>query len=272
MCGVTMPLHSAEHMYIVTGRIEGVHPDLPVMRDPDGFIYFKEEVGGLVMGGFEPQCQAVGHERHPREFRVPAAAGRLGPVRDPDGERAAARARAGDGGGQEVLQRSRMLHAGQQFHSRRSARTAQLVRRRRLQLDGHRQSAAAPAGRWRNGSSTGEPTMDLWPVDIRRFASLQQQSRAGCRTASRKRSACTTRCHGRTANWTARGRFAVRRSMIGSPRKARASARKMGWERANYFAAPARRPRTSMRSADRTGSTRLARDERARAKPSRCST
>src|SRR5690606_32042507 len=57
MCGVPVPLHSAEHMYIVTGRIEGVHPDLPVMRDPDGYIYFKEEVGGLVMGGFEPEAQ-----------------------------------------------------------------------------------------------------------------------------------------------------------------------------------------------------------------------
>src|ERR1041384_2349136 len=54
MCGVTVPLHSAEHMYIVTGRIDGVHPNLPVLRDPDGYIYVKEEVGGLLMGGFEP--------------------------------------------------------------------------------------------------------------------------------------------------------------------------------------------------------------------------
>ena len=46
LAGVTVPLHSAEHMYIVTGRIEGVHPDLPVLRDPDGYIYVKEEVGG----------------------------------------------------------------------------------------------------------------------------------------------------------------------------------------------------------------------------------
>ena len=58
MCGVSVPLHSAEHMYIVTGKIDGVHPDLPVMRDPDGYIYFKEEVGGLVMGGYEPNPQS----------------------------------------------------------------------------------------------------------------------------------------------------------------------------------------------------------------------
>ena len=44
----------AEHLYIVTDRSKGVHPMLPVMRDPDGFTYYKEEAGGLLMGGFEP--------------------------------------------------------------------------------------------------------------------------------------------------------------------------------------------------------------------------
>ncbi len=57
LAGVNVPLYPAEHFYIVTDRIEGVHPMLPVMRDPDGFIYYKEEVGGLLMGGFEPQAK-----------------------------------------------------------------------------------------------------------------------------------------------------------------------------------------------------------------------
>ena len=55
--GVTVPLHSAEHFYVVTEQIDGVHPDLPIMRDPDGWTYFKEEVGGLVVGGFEPEAK-----------------------------------------------------------------------------------------------------------------------------------------------------------------------------------------------------------------------
>lgn len=55
--GVTIPLHSAEHFYVVTEGIEGSHPDLPIMRDPDGYTYFKEEVGGLVVGGFEPEAK-----------------------------------------------------------------------------------------------------------------------------------------------------------------------------------------------------------------------
>ena len=52
-----MPLYSAEHFYVVTETIAGVHPDLPILRDPDGYTYFKEEVGGLVIGGFEPEAK-----------------------------------------------------------------------------------------------------------------------------------------------------------------------------------------------------------------------
>ena len=57
LAGVTVPLWSAEHFYIVTERVAGVHPMLPVMRDPDGHVYYKEEVGGLLMGGFEPKAK-----------------------------------------------------------------------------------------------------------------------------------------------------------------------------------------------------------------------
>ncbi|MDA0224644.1 MAG: FAD-dependent oxidoreductase, partial [Proteobacteria bacterium] len=66
--GVSVPLHSAEHFYIVTEPIAGVHPMLPVMRDPDGLIYFKEEVGGLVMGGFELQAKPWGMDGIPEKF------------------------------------------------------------------------------------------------------------------------------------------------------------------------------------------------------------
>jgi glycine/D-amino acid oxidase-like deaminating enzyme/multidrug transporter EmrE-like cation transporter len=67
-CGVTVPLASAEHFYIVTRPIAGVAPDLPVIRDPDGYIYYKEEVGGLVMGGFEPVAKPWNVPRIPDAF------------------------------------------------------------------------------------------------------------------------------------------------------------------------------------------------------------
>jgi glycine cleavage system aminomethyltransferase T/glycine/D-amino acid oxidase-like deaminating enzyme len=68
LAGVTVPLFSAEHFYIVTRKIPGVTPDLPVLRDPDGYIYYKEEVGGLVMGGFEPEAKPWGMNGIPENF------------------------------------------------------------------------------------------------------------------------------------------------------------------------------------------------------------
>src|SRR5215831_1884295 len=54
LAGVSVPLQSMQHQYIVTEPIAGVPRNLPTLRDPDRLIYFKEEVGGLVMGGYEP--------------------------------------------------------------------------------------------------------------------------------------------------------------------------------------------------------------------------
>ena len=71
--GVTVPLHSAEHFYVVTDQIEGLHADLPILRDPDGYTYFKEEVGGLVVGGFEPVAKpwvAPSEIPYPFEFQL----------------------------------------------------------------------------------------------------------------------------------------------------------------------------------------------------------
>ncbi|MDO8838880.1 MAG: FAD-dependent oxidoreductase [Parvibaculum sp.] len=52
--GVNVPLVSVEHQYMITEKIEGVKSNLPTLRDPDRLTYYKEEVGGLVMGGYEP--------------------------------------------------------------------------------------------------------------------------------------------------------------------------------------------------------------------------
>ncbi len=57
MAGISVPLTPVKHQYIVTERIDGLAPDAPTIRDPDRRTYFKEEVGGLVMGGYEPDPQ-----------------------------------------------------------------------------------------------------------------------------------------------------------------------------------------------------------------------
>jgi 4-methylaminobutanoate oxidase (formaldehyde-forming) len=68
LAGVNVPLYAAEHFYLVTEKIDGVSPNLPVIRDPDGFIYYKEEVGGLVMGGFEPVAKPWNVDPIPPRF------------------------------------------------------------------------------------------------------------------------------------------------------------------------------------------------------------
>lgn len=53
--GVSVPLQAAEHYYLLTEDIEGAHPNLPVVEDPDTYSYVREENGGLLFGLFEPQ-------------------------------------------------------------------------------------------------------------------------------------------------------------------------------------------------------------------------
>ena len=53
MADVNIPLVSVQHQYLITEKIDGVTPGLPTLRDPDRLTYWKEEVGGLVMGGYE---------------------------------------------------------------------------------------------------------------------------------------------------------------------------------------------------------------------------
>ena len=60
--GVNVPLHAAEHMYLVTNPM-GVPDDLKSLRDPDEQIYFrrdKEETGAILMGGFESRAKPWG--------------------------------------------------------------------------------------------------------------------------------------------------------------------------------------------------------------------
>src|SRR5437899_7424149 len=54
--GVNIPLQSAEHYYLITERIPELSASWPVLEDPGSHGYFREEVGGLMVGLFEPVC------------------------------------------------------------------------------------------------------------------------------------------------------------------------------------------------------------------------
>ncbi|MFN2262672.1 MAG: FAD-dependent oxidoreductase [Anaerolineales bacterium] len=68
MAGVNVPLQAAEHYYLITEPVDGVHPDLPVVEDPDLYLYLREEVGGLMVGMFEPISQPWGMKGIPQDF------------------------------------------------------------------------------------------------------------------------------------------------------------------------------------------------------------
>ena len=54
LAGVDVPLQAAEHCYLITEPMEGIHRDLPVIEDPDCYGYFRPEGDGLLVGLFEP--------------------------------------------------------------------------------------------------------------------------------------------------------------------------------------------------------------------------
>ena len=64
----TVPLHAAEHFYIVTEALPGLSPGLPVLRDADGCAYFKEDTGKLLVGWFEPKAKPWGMDGIPESF------------------------------------------------------------------------------------------------------------------------------------------------------------------------------------------------------------
>ncbi|HTD13053.1 MAG TPA: FAD-dependent oxidoreductase [Steroidobacteraceae bacterium] len=77
---VTVPLHAAEHFYIVTQPIPGLASGLPILRDADACAYFKEDTGKLLVGWFEPRAKPWGESGIPETFafeQLPADLGHI---------------------------------------------------------------------------------------------------------------------------------------------------------------------------------------------------
>ena len=69
MVGLNLPVVPMAHLYIITKPIEGVGHDFPTLRDPDLLVYWREEVGGLVTGGYEREPAPFGLKGIPRDFK-----------------------------------------------------------------------------------------------------------------------------------------------------------------------------------------------------------
>jgi glycine cleavage system aminomethyltransferase T/glycine/D-amino acid oxidase-like deaminating enzyme len=68
MSGVNIPLQAAEHYYLITEPVDGVHGELPVLEDPSSFGYYREEGSGLMIGLFETECAPWNVGRIPDAF------------------------------------------------------------------------------------------------------------------------------------------------------------------------------------------------------------
>ncbi|MFQ5935189.1 MAG: FAD-dependent oxidoreductase [Acidiferrobacterales bacterium] len=68
LCGVNIPLHAAEHFYVLTEGVDSLPPTLPVLRDVDNCAYYKEDAGKLLVGFFEPNAKPWGMNGIPENF------------------------------------------------------------------------------------------------------------------------------------------------------------------------------------------------------------
>jgi 4-methylaminobutanoate oxidase (formaldehyde-forming) len=68
LAGIDVPLHAAEHYYLITEPFEGMDPDLPILEDLHKYSYYREEVGGLMLGLFEPGAAPWGMDGIPEDF------------------------------------------------------------------------------------------------------------------------------------------------------------------------------------------------------------
>ncbi len=66
--GIRLALQAAEHFYVVTESIAGLPRDLPVLRVPDEWAYYKEDAGKLLVGAFEPVAKPWGLNGIPKDF------------------------------------------------------------------------------------------------------------------------------------------------------------------------------------------------------------
>ena len=69
MVGLNLPVVPMAHLYLITKPIPGVEHDFPTLRDPDLLVYWREEVGGLVTGGYERNPAPFGLRGIPKDFK-----------------------------------------------------------------------------------------------------------------------------------------------------------------------------------------------------------
>ncbi|HVY21247.1 MAG TPA: FAD-dependent oxidoreductase [Bauldia sp.] len=234
MAGVSVPLQPVKHQYVITEKIDGIAPGMATIRDPDRRTYFKEEVGGLVFGGYEPNPVAWVTGDAPNDFEFQ--------LLDDDWdhfeqhmEQALARIPAlGSAGIKQMINGPESFTPDGNFILGEAPEVRNVFVGAGFNAFG---IASGGGAGWvlADWVSKGEQPMDLWVVDIRRFSDLHRD-----RDWTRER---TLEAYGKhyTVAYPLE-EYESGRPRIVSPLYERLSARravfgsKLGWERANWFA------------------------------------
>jgi 4-methylaminobutanoate oxidase (formaldehyde-forming) len=241
MAGIEVPLQPIKHQYIVTEPLPGLSTDAPTIRDPDRRTYFKEEVGGLVMGGYEPDPQpwTTGDVPNDWEFRL----------FDDDWdhfaqhmEQAIARVPAlAEAGVKQMINGPESFTPDGNFILGRAAECANMYVGAGFNAFGIASGGGAGwvLAQW---VVAGEAPMDLCVVDIRRFSGLHRD----------RQWVCERTCEAYGKHYTVafpHEEMESGRPRIVSPLYDRLKAHravfgsKLGWERPNWFAPEGVEPR-----------------------------
>lgn len=231
--GINVPLQPIRHQYIITEPVEGVTSDMPTIRDPDLRTYFKEEVGGLVMGGYEPNPQpwTTGDVPDDWEFRLfdddydhfaqhtDAAVRRIPALETAGVKRMINGSESFTPDGNFILgvaPECANMYVGAGFNAFGIASGG---------------GAGWVLAEW---VASGEAPLDLWPVDIRRFSDLHKDRDWVCER--------TCEAYGKHYEVTyPHAEMASGRPRIVSPLYERLASQgavfgsKLGWERPNWF-------------------------------------
>ncbi len=236
LAGVDVPIIPMAHQYLLTKPLVGVTADMPTMRDPDNLVYFREEVGGLCMGGYERDPAPWALDGVPPDFN-----GRLLPPDWPRFEaimQGAVR-RVPSMADAEV---TRLINGPEAFTPDNEFILGESAVRGFFVAAGFCAHGIAGAGgigqqvaRW---IVDGEPELDLWKMDIRRFG---PQYRSQAYTLARTYENYATYYDIHYPNEERQAGRPLRLSPAYEELAALGAVfgEKSGWERPNWFAANA---------------------------------
>ncbi len=240
LAGVRVPLIPMSHQYVVTQPFRernGEH--LPTLRDPDLLVYYREDGGGLVMGGYErDSAPAFVPDGPDRLDRIPADFNARLLEDDPDRFEEIAENSKRRVPVMEEVTVTRLINGPEAFTPDNEFCLGESEVRGFFVAAGFCAHGLAGAGgigkvvaEW---IADGEPSLDLWQMDIRRFGS---QYRSPSYTHARIKETYETYYDIRYPNHerTAGRPLRISPATAWHGEHGAAFGEKSGWERVNWY-------------------------------------